>query len=111
MMSHSNKHIQPSSSTASAGQETSSGPHSKMSDKSRTVSDSESEINYDLFNSSLASDCGASVMNSSQISNASNESTHIKSANLTRSQNLGGVGVNFSNCRIECLLVLVCCVP
>ncbi|XP_055644921.1 GTPase-activating protein CdGAPr isoform X2 [Toxorhynchites rutilus septentrionalis] len=95
MMSHSGKHIQSSSSattasTASTGQESSSGLHSKMSDKSRTVSDSESEINYDLFNSSLASDCGASVMNTSQISNASNESTHIKSANLTRSQNLGG---------------------
>lgn len=73
---------------------TSSGPIvvAKMSEKVRTTSDSESEINYDLFSTSVTSDGGASssVMNTSQISNASNDSTHIKSANLTRSQNVGG---------------------
>ncbi|XP_065083531.1 GTPase-activating protein CdGAPr isoform X2 [Ochlerotatus camptorhynchus] len=65
----------------------------RMSEKVRTISDSESEINYDLFSTSVTSDGGASstsVMTSSQISNASSDSTHIKSANLTRSQNLGG---------------------
>lgn len=67
----------------------------RMSEKVRTISDSESEINYDLFSTSVTSDGGASstsVMNTSQISNASSDSTHIKTANLTRSQNLGGVG-------------------
>lgn len=66
----------------------------KMSEKVRTVSDSESEINYDMFSTSVTSDGGgASVMNTSQISNASTDSTHIKSANLTRSQNIGGVSL------------------
>lgn len=63
----------------------------RMAEKVRTISDSESEINYDMFSTSVTSDGGASVMNTSQISNTSSDSTHIKTANLTRSQNLGGV--------------------
>lgn len=92
MMSHSSKHYQ-SGVAASAQEAAAPGTSSviaKMSEKSRTISDSESEINYDMFNTSVTSDCGASVMNTSQISNTSNDSTHIKSANLTRSQNVGG---------------------
>lgn len=62
-------------------------------EKQRTVSDSESEINYDMFSTSVTSadGAGSSLMNSSQISNTSTDSTHVKSANLTRSQNVGGV--------------------
>ncbi|XP_062548447.1 GTPase-activating protein CdGAPr-like isoform X2 [Armigeres subalbatus] len=100
MMSHSsaNKHTPAAVSFVANNLETasstSSGPIlvAKMSEKVRTTSDSESEINYDLFSTSVTSDGGASssVMNTSQISNASNDSTHIKSANLTRSQNVGG---------------------
>ncbi|KAL1395600.1 hypothetical protein pipiens_011128 [Culex pipiens pipiens] len=61
-------------------------------EKQRTVSDSESEINYDMFSTSVTSadGAGSSLMNSSQISNTSTDSTHVKSANLTRSQNVGG---------------------
>ncbi|XP_058821898.1 GTPase-activating protein CdGAPr isoform X2 [Topomyia yanbarensis] len=93
MMSHSSKHYQFSGATATTHPEAGSvGVIIKMSEKPRTISDSESEINYDMFNSSVTSECGGSlsVMNTSQISNASSDSTHIKSANLTRSQNLGG---------------------
>ncbi|XP_058453038.1 GTPase-activating protein CdGAPr isoform X2 [Malaya genurostris] len=94
MMSHSSKHYQFSGATGThseAGGST-GGVIIKLSEKPRTVSDSESEINYDMFNSSVTSECGgsSSVMNTSQISNVSSDSTHIKSANLTRSQNLGG---------------------
>ncbi|XP_029727079.1 GTPase-activating protein CdGAPr isoform X2 [Aedes albopictus] len=104
MMSHSstsNKHTSAAVVLTANSQETTSGSGSgnisgpilvaKMSEKVRTVSDSESEINYDMFSTSVTSDGGgASVMNTSQISNASSDSTHIKSANLTRSQNIGG---------------------
>ncbi|XP_055613928.1 GTPase-activating protein CdGAPr isoform X2 [Uranotaenia lowii] len=74
-----------------------------MSEKNRTTSDSESEINYDMFNTSTTSADGggpagsSSVMNTSQISNASTDSTHVKSANLTRSQNLGGTAAGGGN--------------
>ena len=56
----------------------------KMPEKTRTTSsgDSESELNYDLFNSSINSD-NASIMNSSQISTTSGDSqykTNINSA-------------------------------
>ncbi|KFB45888.1 hypothetical protein ZHAS_00013850 [Anopheles sinensis] len=61
-----------------------------MIEKPRTISDSESEINYDLFNTSVHSDSGSAIMNASQISNTSTDSTHIKSANLMRSQNGSG---------------------
>uniref|UniRef100_A0A182UGD4 GTPase-activating protein CdGAPr n=1 Tax=Anopheles melas TaxID=34690 RepID=A0A182UGD4_9DIPT len=58
-----------------------------MGEKPRTISDSESEINYELFNTSIHSaDSGSAIMNASQLSTASCDSTHIKSANLTRSQ-------------------------
>ncbi|XP_053692745.1 GTPase-activating protein CdGAPr isoform X3 [Sabethes cyaneus] len=96
MMSNTSKHYQFGAGSASTSQSesasaTTAGIIIKMSEKQRTVSDSESEINYDMFNSSVTtSEYGGSVMNTSQISNASSDSTHIKSANLTRSQNLGG---------------------
>uniref|UniRef100_A0A182MTY1 GTPase-activating protein CdGAPr n=1 Tax=Anopheles culicifacies TaxID=139723 RepID=A0A182MTY1_9DIPT len=62
-----------------------------LMEKPRTISDSESEINYDLFNTSIHSaDSGSAIMNASQISTTSCDSTHIKSANLTRSQNAPG---------------------
>uniref|UniRef100_A0AAG5DBE8 GTPase-activating protein CdGAPr n=1 Tax=Anopheles atroparvus TaxID=41427 RepID=A0AAG5DBE8_ANOAO len=68
------------------------GGHGRLPiiEKPRTISDSESEINYDLFNTSVHSDSGSAIMNASQISNTSNDSTHIKSANLMRSQNGSG---------------------
>ncbi|KAL9707910.1 hypothetical protein quinque_011428 [Culex quinquefasciatus] len=102
---------QSSSATTSTGQEhhpqamatnsnstvlTTSGIIARMTsssvEKQRTVSDSESEINYDMFSTSVTSadGAGSSLMNSSQISNTSTDSTHVKSANLTRSQNVGG---------------------
>lgn len=98
-MSHSSKHTSAASSTTSGVTLAANNQEpvlvAKMSEKVRTVSDSESEINYDLFSTSVTSDGGgaglSSVMNTSQISNTSTDSTHIKSANLTRSQNIGGV--------------------
>ncbi|XP_055540559.1 GTPase-activating protein CdGAPr isoform X2 [Wyeomyia smithii] len=98
MMSNTSKHYQFGGGATAATQPeaasigaTGGGIIIRMSEKQRTVSDSESEINYDMFNSSVTnSEYGGSVMNTSQISNASSDSTHIKSANLTRSQNLGG---------------------
>lgn len=97
-MSHSSKHTSAASSTTSGVTLAANNQEpvlvAKMSEKVRTVSDSESEINYDLFSTSVTSDGGgaglSSVMNTSQISNTSTDSTHIKSANLTRSQNIGG---------------------
>ncbi|XP_058063037.1 GTPase-activating protein CdGAPr [Anopheles bellator] len=66
-------------------------------EKPRTISDSESEINYDLFNTSVHSDSGSVVMNASQLSTTSCESAavHIKSANLTRSQNASNGSCRF----------------